>query len=87
MNQPPPIPPSQTEYVPCPKCQSTNIKKCNFTWWGGILGPKLLTHVKCQHCGTTFNGKTGNSNTAAIIIYSIVLTGIVIGILFAIFSH
>ncbi len=44
-----------------------------FTWWGGILGPKILSHVKCGSCGTQYNGKTGKDNTTAIIIYSVVV--------------
>jgi len=61
------------DYVPCPECQSPSVEKVNFTWWGGVLGPSLLTHVKCQNCGTTFNGKTGQPNTVPIIIYSAVM--------------
>ncbi|MGH9761359.1 MAG: hypothetical protein ACREDR_37710 [Blastocatellia bacterium] len=37
-----------------------------------MLGPKLLTHVKCVQCGATYNGKTGNPNTTGIIIYLVV---------------
>ncbi|MEO8041040.1 MAG: hypothetical protein ABI646_00400 [Acidobacteriota bacterium] len=39
-----------TDYVPCPKCGGP-AAKLKFTWWGGILGPKMLTHVKCTSCG------------------------------------
>ena len=58
-------------FAPCPKCNgaATQLK---FTWWGGALGPKLLTHVKCDTCGTKFNGKTGRDNTTGIVIYSII---------------
>lgn len=61
------------EYAPCPKCSSTSATPVNYTWWGGLLGPKLLTHVKCDACGNAYNGKTGESNTRGIVIYSIVL--------------
>jgi hypothetical protein len=61
------------EYKPCPKCSSARARKVSFTWWGGVLGPSLMTHVKCEDCGTTYNGKTGASNTGAIIAYSIVV--------------
>jgi uncharacterized protein (DUF983 family) len=53
-------------------------EKVGFTWWGGMLGPRMLSHVKCKSCGTTYNGKTGQSNTTGIVIYSVVL--FVIGI-------
>jgi hypothetical protein len=68
------------EYQPCPKCSSSRAKKVSFTWWGGVVGPSLLTHVKCQDCGAAYNGKTGRSNTGAIVIYSVVVGVIAIGL-------
>lgn len=56
-------------YAPCPNCGQSNAKQVNFTWWGGALGPRLFTHVKCQNCNTEYNGKTGKSNQQSIIIY------------------
>jgi transposase-like protein len=67
---------SEHEYAPCPQCSSSKATKVGFTWWGGLVGPRLLTHVKCQDCGTTYNGKTGRSNTGAIIVYTLVLLAI-----------
>jgi hypothetical protein len=67
-----------SSYAPCPKCQNNQASPVSFTWWGGLVGPKLLTHVKCLRCGAKYNGKTGNSNTMGITIYSIVLLIIVI---------
>jgi predicted nucleic-acid-binding Zn-ribbon protein len=61
-----------TQYAPCPNCGQTNAQKVNFTWWGGVLGPKMFTHVKCQNCGTEYNGKTGKSNQQNILIYFLV---------------
>lgn len=69
------------EFAPCPKCTNINAEQLSFTWWGGILGPKILTHVKCRDCGTTFNGKTGKDNTTNIVIYSI-LVGLIVLFLF-----
>jgi hypothetical protein len=60
----------------CPNCGSTAKKPVTFTWWGGLLGPKMLNHVKCLGCGTAFNGKTGKSNNTAIAIYAGVGLGI-----------
>ncbi|HLM01765.1 MAG TPA: hypothetical protein VK400_11975 [Pyrinomonadaceae bacterium] len=62
----------QNQYAPCPKCSQSLAQKVSFTWWGGLLGPKLLSHVKCGSCGTGYNGKTGKDNTTNIVIYSIV---------------
>ena len=59
-------------YAPCPQCNTSDAEKLKFTWWGGVLGPKLLTHVKCQACGKKYNGKTGRDNTVNIIIYGLV---------------
>ena len=65
------------DFLNCPQCGSTSVKKIPFTWWGGALGPALLTHVRCQGCGTQFNGKTGRSNSSAIAVYLVVATGLV----------
>ena len=46
-------------YQPCPNCASDKAVALDFTWWGGLVGPKMFTHVKCTKCGTTYNGKTG----------------------------
>jgi len=70
------------EYAPCPNCSCTDADKVSFTWWGGVVGPALFTHVRCQECGTTYNGKTGKSNNTAIAIYMVVGLGlgVVIGV-------
>ncbi|MEW6212576.1 MAG: hypothetical protein AB1631_29895 [Acidobacteriota bacterium] len=67
-------------FAPCPKCQSDAAEKVGFTWWGGLIGPRLLNHVKCNRCGATYNGKTGQSNTTGIIIYTVVLLAIAIAL-------
>ncbi len=61
-----------TQYAPCPNCGQSNAKKVSYTWWGGALGPNMFTHVKCQNCGTQYNGKTGKSNQTNIILYFVV---------------
>lgn len=78
-----PQPPLQSEFVPCPKCGNPNVRKVKYTWWGGVLGPSILHHVKCDNCGTVYNGKSGKSNTTGIIIYSVVLlviTCVILGV-------
>ncbi len=69
------------DYKPCPKCSSTRATKVGFTWWGGLIGPSLLTHVTCDECGAAFNGKTGRSNTVGIIVYSVIVLIIAIAVL------
>lgn len=60
-------------YLPCFNCEETNCTKVKYTWWGGVLGPKLLHHVKCNVCGSHYNGKTGKSNAQKIAVYVIFL--------------
>jgi len=76
-----------SDFLNCPKCGSTNVKKVPFTWWGGALGPALLTHVKCQGCGNQFNGKTGRSNSSSIAVYLVVSTGLVAIVVYWLTSH
>lgn len=58
-----------TAYAPCPQCGDTRAQLLTFTWWGGLIGPKLLTHVKCPACGKKFNGRSGKDNAVGIAIY------------------
>lgn len=66
----------------CPQCNSLNVKPVGYTWWGGVIGPRLLKHTKCSNCKFTFNRNTRKSNTTPIIIYSIVLAAIGFAIIF-----
>jgi len=78
--------PAGTEvFVPCPSCGNTFSKRVGFTWWGGALGPRMFTHVRCARCGQAYNGKSGKSNATAIAIYVAVTTaiGLAIGIALA----
>jgi hypothetical protein len=70
------------KYADCPGCGNPgDASPVGFTWWGGLLGPKLLSHVRCRECGVCYNGKSGNYNTTGITIY-VVITG-VIGLMLA----
>ena len=75
-----------TNYAPCPKCNAGAAERMKFTWWGGVLGPKLLTHVKCNNCGNKYNGKTGKDNTKGIVIYSVVLAILAFGLIVVMFA-
>ena len=63
---------------PCPKCGCRAADPVKFTWWGGVIGPKLLSHVRCNACRYCFNGKTGRPNTTGILLYSLI--GLIIAI-------
>ena len=67
-----------SEFAACPKCSQQTATRLGYTWWGGALGPRLLTHVKCGGCGTTYNGKTGRSNNTAIAIYMVIVNVVLI---------
>ena len=74
------------QFAPCPKCSNSNAEQLKFTWWGGLIGPKILKHVKCQSCGAKYNGKTGNDNTTAIVIYCVVVGAVVFGLMMVFFT-
>jgi uncharacterized protein (DUF983 family) len=75
---------SSGQFAPCPTCGQSRATRVGYTFWGGFIGPKLLTHVKCAQCGTTYNGKTGRSNATAITLYMVISIGIglVLGVAF-----
>ena len=68
------------EFANCPSCGVSNATKIGWTFWGGALGPKMFTHVKCHSCRTRYNGKTGGYNTTGIVIYLAVSLAIGIGL-------
>ncbi|HUJ61914.1 MAG TPA: hypothetical protein VLX92_25590 [Kofleriaceae bacterium] len=70
----------------CPRCQNVGATKPGFTWWGGVLGPKIIDHVKCNRCGHSFNPSTGKPITGAIVIYSVIV-GVLALILIAALAH
>jgi rubredoxin len=73
---PPPLPHRVLPYatgIRCPRCSHGESKPVSFTWWGGLIGPKLFNHVKCTGCGYAYNGKTGRPNTTAIVLYTVVV--------------
>ena len=70
----------------CPKCRNDVLPSpVGFTWWGGLIGSKIINHVECPACHARFNGKTGNDNTGAIAIYMVVVGVIAFGLMFMIF--
>ena len=70
------------DYVPCPTCGAERPRRVSFTWWGGLFGPALLSHVRCPHCGTQYNGRTGRSNAAGIAISAVVTLLVGSGLVF-----
>ncbi|MEO8701859.1 MAG: hypothetical protein ABI867_17575 [Kofleriaceae bacterium] len=71
----------------CPKCQQDVLPSpVGFTWWGGLIGSKIINHVQCPSCGGRFNGRTGGDNTAAITIYMIVVGVLAFGLMYFVFK-
>jgi hypothetical protein len=66
----------------CPQCGSSDIKSIKYTWWGGLIGPKLLHHTKCNSCKFLYNSKSRKSNTNGIILYFVITFVIVFAIFF-----
>src|SRR5262249_47783346 len=54
--------------VRCYNCGSRRATRVRWTWWGGLVGPAMFNIVRCDRCGTSYNGKTGGDNTVAILI-------------------
>ncbi len=70
---------------PCPECGQPAGKRVRYTWWGGALGPAMMTLTKCQACGYQFNGKTGKSTKTAILVYNLVGFGVAIVVIAAMY--
>jgi uncharacterized paraquat-inducible protein A len=69
------------EWADCPNCNARgDASRVWYTWWGAWLGPLIICHVRCNRCGTAYNGKSGEYNTAAIAVYVIVTTVIALGV-------
>ena len=46
-------------YQPCPKCASEQAEAISFTWWGGLVGPKMFT-IQKQDIFSKNNPLSGN---------------------------
>ena len=54
----------------CPSCAHDTAHRIQFTPWGGVIGPRLLSLVKCGACGMQYNGKSGRRVEKAIRVYT-----------------
>lgn len=68
---------------PCPQCGQAAGKRIRYSWWGGALGPAMISLTKCQACGYQFNAKTGKSVKNAIIGYQLVVFALCVLIMIA----
>ena len=60
------------EWAECPSCGACDATRVRWTWWGGLVGPMIINTVRCNDCGTKYNGVHGDSNTTRIVIYTVV---------------
>ncbi len=60
----------------CPRCGSPHVQAVKFTWWGGLVGPKMMNLHKCLSCKLQYNAKTMQNAQQAILIYTLVGTAI-----------
>jgi predicted RNA-binding Zn-ribbon protein involved in translation (DUF1610 family) len=69
------------QWADCPNCGAPgDATRIWWTWWGGMIGPAIICHVRCNQCRTTYNGNKGDSNTGRIAIYVGVCLAIGLGI-------
>jgi hypothetical protein len=54
----------------CPHCSHADAARIRFTAWGGLIGPRLLSLVKCAACGLQYNAKSGQPVEKAIRVYT-----------------
>jgi hypothetical protein len=78
------------KWADCPECGARgDATRAVYTLWGGFVGPLLLSHVRCNRCGTGYNGKHGDYNTVRILImYGVSLgIGFALGLIGVILGH
>src|SRR3954467_7880482 len=63
---------------PCPYCRHDDANRVTFTPWGGIIGPFVLSLVKCSLCGGQYNGKHGTKVERAIRLYTLVTMAVLV---------
>ena len=65
----------------CPGCGGGPLIEPSFTWWGGLVGHKILGVEKCESCRHWWVKGTGQSGDTRVTIYKVV--GIVLGVVIA----
>lgn len=55
----------------CPFCGASDYREPRFTWWGGAVGHKIISHVICNQCSKGFNRKSGKDNFMPILLYNL----------------
>ena len=72
------------EWAPCPHCGCPDATRIHWTFWGSWLGPMIINQVRCNECGTNYNGVHGDYNGGRIAIFvvlRIVLTLVILAVI------
>ena len=77
---PPPIADYASAHRPCPGCGGGPLAEPGFTWWGGLVGHKLLGVEQCKSCKKWWVKATGQSGDARVTTYWVV--GLILGVIF-----
>jgi len=72
--------------VQCPRCGSPFVDEVRYAWWGGVLGPSMLSLMKCPNCKLQFSGKTLQDAKNGIIIYNVIALVLAFVVFFVIFA-
>jgi hypothetical protein len=69
------------QWAPCPYCGCADATRVYWTVWGSWIGPLFINQVRCNDCGTNYNGKHGDYNSGRIAVYLVIS---VFGVLFVV---
>jgi hypothetical protein len=61
---------SESSARACPYCRHDQATRVTFTPWGGVVGPLVMSLVKCEACAKNYNGRSGRKVEKAIRVYT-----------------
>ena len=76
---PPPIADYAGAYRTCRGCGGGPLEEPSFTWWGGLVGHKLLGVEQCKRCRKWWVKSTGQPGDVRVNTYIVV--GLILGVL------
>jgi hypothetical protein len=69
----------------CPGCGAEDARSVSFTWWGGVLGPRLFHMVRCNACNSAYDSQTGGTLRRKILVYQVVSISLALLIFYMLF--
>lgn len=75
-----------SDYVACPGCGSSDVKKVRYVPQGGLLWSPFLNFAKCRSCGARFHGKTGERDPQVPKVFRVISVLIIMAFLGALFG-